>query len=168
MKKDKKAKTVIGTFDSTTKAQAALDRLLAGGILRSEISLFVAEEHHGTHFAVEKHHKVPEGAALGGVIGGTLGAVAAGLAAVASITIPGIGVLATGPLIAALAGAGVGAPTGGLIGGLIGLGFDEHEAKLVQEGLLDGHIVIGVQTDEERADMVERAFKEHNATSIAA
>jgi hypothetical protein len=37
--------------------------------------------------------------------------------------------IAAGPIMAALAGAGVGAATGGIAGGLIGLGMPEYEAK---------------------------------------
>ncbi len=57
-------------------------------------------------------------------IGAALGAVTAVIAG------PGVGVVAAGPLAAALAGAGGSALTGGLIGALVRLGMPEDRARL--------------------------------------
>lgn len=59
------------------------------------------------------------------------------------MTIPGLGLIITGPLAAGLAGAG--GITGGLIGALAGSGIPEDKAKVYESGVnKDGHIVLGV------------------------
>ena len=70
-----------------------------------------------------------------------------------TIGLPGLGLLVAGPLAAALAGAGAGGLTGGLIGGLIGAGIPEERAKVYDEGVRNGGIVMGVtpRNDEDAA-----------------
>lgn len=161
-------KTVIGTFTNSARAQVALDRLFAAGFTDKNLSVMVSEGGRATHFAIDKGNKAAEGAAGGGALGTAVGALVAGLSAVSAIVIPGLGVFAVGPLIAALAGGGAGAAAGGIIGGLVGLGFDEHEAKLVQKSLEDGHIIVGVQTrDKHMANKAKRVFEEEEADSLA-
>jgi uncharacterized membrane protein len=60
------------------------------------------------------------------------------------IAVPGIGLVAAGPIIAALAGAGAGAAAGTLVGGLVGLGIPEHEAKVLDDQIRRGGILIAV------------------------
>ena len=56
----------------------------------------------------------------GGVIGGTLGL----LAGIGALAIPGVGpLIAAGPIMATLAGLGVGGAVGGLVGALVGMGI---------------------------------------------
>lgn len=110
-------------------------------------------------FAAEKGTKAPEGAAAGGVIGGALGAIVAGLTATGSIaaiaaTGGAAAPLVVGPLAAALAGLGAGALGGGIIGALVGLGFPEVHAKEYEQKLRDGAIMVSVKEsmgDAERA-----------------
>lgn len=161
--------TIIGTFKSPADAQVAIDRMMVAGVTNDELSVMMAEGTRNTHFAIDKSTKVAEGAATGGAIGGTLGAIVAGIVAVSTIVVPGLGLVAAGSLVAALAGAGAGAATGGLIGGLVGLGFDKHQAELVEKSLRDGHIAIGVRTDDSKlAEKVEQILNDMEADSIAA
>src|SRR5687768_7549477 len=111
---------VTAAFHDRLAASDAFNRLVAAGWAPNEISVLLSDQSAGTHFGVKEKTKAPEGAATGAAIGGTLGAVIAGLAAVGSIVIPGLGLLAAGPIVAALAGAGAGGATGGLLGGLLG------------------------------------------------
>jgi len=66
------------------------------------------------------------------------------LATTAVIALPGVGLVTAGPLAAALAGAGAGALTGGLVGALVGLGIPEDRARLYDEGLQHGGIVMAL------------------------
>jgi hypothetical protein len=112
--------------------------------------------------------KALEGAGLGGAIGGTTGAVLAAIAAIGTtIALPGLGLLVAGPLAAALAGAGAGAMTGGLIGALIGAGIPEDRAKLYDEGVRNGGIVMGVnpRTDED-AEYFENEWKNYKGEHV--
>jgi|SRR5690606_29560835 len=159
---------VIATFDSSTNAEAALDHLFAQGFGTSEVAVLVADRSRGRHFAIDAKHKFPEGAALGGVIGGLAGALAAGISAASGVVIGGLEPMAGSSIIAAFAGAGAGGLLGWLIGGLAGLGFDEHEAKLVEGQSKDGHIVLGVRAeDQSKAEIAERILERDGATSVA-
>jgi hypothetical protein len=112
-------------------------------------------------------NKALEGAAVGAGIGGTLGAILAGIAAVGTLAIPGVGLIAAGPIAAALAGLGAGAATGGLIGALVGAGIPEEQAKLYDQGIQEGGIVMGVtpRTDED-ADYFEREWRTNRGEHI--
>lgn len=80
-----------------------------------------------------------------------LGALAASLIVVGVIAAPGIGLVAAGPLLVALVGAGAGAAAGGLVGALVGAGIPEHEARVYADELRGGSILIGVTTHDDRA-----------------
>lgn len=159
---------VIATFDSSSNAETALDHLLAQGFGAGEIAVLVADRARGRHFAIDAKHKFPEGAALGGVIGGSVGALAVGIAVASGVMFPGLEGISTPTLIAAFAGAGGGGLLGWLIGGLAGLGFDAHEAKLVEGEAKDGHIVLGVRAvNPGKAEAAERILEHDGATSVA-
>jgi hypothetical protein len=73
-----------------------------------------------------------------------------GLAA-AGVAVPGLPIIAMGPLAAALVGAGGGGTVGAIIGALVGSGIPEGRARLYDEGIRNGGIVVGVipRTDED-------------------
>ena len=56
--------------------------------------------------------------------------------------------IAAGPIVAALAGAGAVGATGGLVGGLIGAGIPEIEAKRYAGRIRDGGYLISVHCDD--------------------
>jgi hypothetical protein len=65
-----------------------------------------------------------------------------------------------GPIAAALAGAGAGGITGGLIGALVGRGIPEDRAKRYEEGVRNGHIVMGVRPrNEEDAAYFQKEWR---------
>jgi hypothetical protein len=68
--------------------------------------------------------------------------VLGGLLAVGSVAIPGVGLLAAGPLAALLAGAGAGGLTGGFLGWLVNLGIPEDVAPYYERGLTEGGVVV--------------------------
>ncbi|MFO7564263.1 MAG: hypothetical protein R6X02_16570 [Enhygromyxa sp.] len=159
---------VIATFDSSTKAEAAVDHLFKQGFETGEIAVLVADRARGRHFAIDAKHKFPQGAALGGVIGGVVGALAVGITAALGVMLPGLEGISTTTVIAAFAGAGAGGLLGWLIGGLVGLAFDEHEAKLVDGEARDGHIALGVRAEQPgKAETAERILEHDGATSVA-
>ena len=63
--------------------------------------------------------------------------------------------IAAGPIVATLAGLGVGGTVGGLTGALIGLGIPEFEAKRYEGRLQRGGILLSVHSD--NADWTKRA-----------
>ena len=139
--------TRIGLFNDRRQANLALERLLDSGITPREVSVLATDRDGEGQFAVEQDTKASEGAGVGGVVGGAAGALLAGVAATATVTLPGVGLLAAGPIAAALAGAGAGGATGTLIGSLVGLGMTENEAKLYSDSVKKGNFMVGVQTE---------------------
>jgi hypothetical protein len=70
------------------------------------------------------------------------------LAGIGARAIPGLGpFIAAGPIMAALAGAGVGDAVGGLTGALIGMGIPEYEAKRYEGRVKDDGILLSVHSD---------------------
>ena len=143
-------------YRTPAEASLAVDHLVANGVPRDDIGLLMSDRAHGAHFDLDENTKATEGAGIGGAVGGALGAIGATAAAVAGVAIPGVGFLAAGPIMTALAGLGAGAAAGGLTGGLVGLGIPEHEVKAYQEVLEEDGVLVGVtKADGSRADLVE-------------
>jgi hypothetical protein len=72
------------------------------------------------------------------------------------LAIPGVGpLIAAGPIVAGLAGLGVGGAVGGLVGALIGMGIPEYEAKRYEGRVKDGGTLLSVHCD--TSDQVKRA-----------
>ena len=93
---------------------------------------------------------------------------AAGLAAsLMGLAIPGIGpIIAAGPIVATLSGAGVGAVAGGLIGGLTDMGVSKTDAEYYAESVRRGGALVTVRADDSRADRAADIMREHGAVDI--
>ena len=103
------------------------------------------------------------GAVTGGVVGG-----AAGLAAsLIGLAIPGIGpIIAAGPIVALLSGAGVGAVAGGLIGGLTDMGMSRYDAERYAESVRRGGALVAVRADAARSERAAEIMREYGAVDI--
>ena len=157
---------VTGIFASRESAEQSVDELIHAGFAANDVSLLMSETTQGREFAIKSSTKAPEGAVTGAAIGGALGAVAAGLAAVASITIPGFALVAAGPIVAAITGLGAGAAAGGLTGALVGLGIPEHEAKFYHDEIQRGRILVGVHADKDRAAQAKSIMNAAGAEKV--
>ncbi len=156
-----KNKIYMGSFNTSRGAREAVYDLEARGVPVQAISIILPEDARENFVHIETKSRAPEGAAAGGAAGMALGGLAAGLAGVASLAIPGIGIFAAGPIVAALAGAGVGGAAGGAIGALIGLGIDENEAKFHTSTLKEGGVVVAVSsTDSVHQATAKEVFKQ--------
>jgi hypothetical protein len=120
----------------------------------------------GREFGIQMSTKAPEGAATGATVGGILGAVTAGLAAIGTLVIPGLPLIAAGPIVAVLAGLGAGAAAGGVTGALIGLGMPEHEAKLYNDAIQRGGILVGVYAHDDRKVTAKKILDAAGAEKI--
>ncbi|PRP94156.1 hypothetical protein ENSA5_41110 [Enhygromyxa salina] len=160
--------TMIGIYEDVSDANRAVTRFHEEGFTSEQISIIVSDTTKAKHLAFETGTKAPEGTAGGAIVGGALGAIVAGLTAVAGIVVPGVGLAIAGPLVAALAGLGVGGAVGGLVGGLVGLGFNETEAKFVEDAVKDGHIIIAVtDEDSEQMTVAHGVFESTKARNIS-
>lgn len=164
---DKQMMHVFGGFKTDHGARFAAEQLKEQGVPESSIGLLVSEQAKHRFATIERHTKAPEGIAAGGVAGGVLGALAAGLTSVAAIVMPGVGLLAAGPLVSTLAGLGAGATAGGVLGGIVGLGIADHEAKLYDQILKEDGVLVTVSTDDKRVkDLAERVFRACGALQL--
>ncbi len=139
---------VFGIYASGEHAERAVDTLIKAGFGNSDISVLLPDTRSTQEFAHVKETKAPEGtttgATAGGVIGGTLGV----LAGIGALAIPGLGpFIAAGPIMAGLAGLGVGGAVGGLVGALVGMGIPEYEAKRYEGRVKKGGTLLSVHCD---------------------
>jgi uncharacterized protein YjbJ (UPF0337 family) len=165
---------VTGLFHDRDSAERAYGSLSTRGYSKDDVNLLMSDETRKTHFSsddaadTDLGSKALEGAGAGAAIGGTTGAVLAAIAAIGtSVILPGLGLVVAGPLAAALAGAGAGGATGGLIGALIGSGIPEDRAKVYDEGVRNGGIVMGVNArSDEDAEYFENEFRTHRGENV--
>jgi hypothetical protein len=161
-------KILTAVFETHTQAARAVESLVAAGFGHDEISFVASDEFDVDTFGVETHSKMPEGAAIGAGAGGAVGAVVAGMTLVGAVASGGLGLIAAGPIVAALAGAGAGAAGGSVIGGLIGLAIPEHEVKHYEEALEKGHVLVGVECEtSDQRKTVKDIFNRCNASKIS-
>lgn len=160
------ATLVTGLFKARSSAERAIDDLAAHGWSRDDVSLLMSDATQGREFGLAMATKAPEGAATGGTIGGVIGAIAAGLVALGVVVVPGLALVAAGPIVATLAGLGAGAAAGGLTGALIGLGFPEHEARFYNEQIERGGILVGVYTHDDRAGQAAKVLEAAGADKV--
>ncbi len=169
-------KTVVGLFETQAAAEEAVNALIAAGYTNDQIGVSLRGETRAASassndplLADTGHTQPSDSAAVGGysagaVIGGTLGVLAAGASA---ILLPGIGILAAGPIATALggglAGAGLGAAVGGLTGGMSQQDATSEAPDVYAEVLQYGGVILTVETEAERADQVQALFAQHGA-----
>ncbi|MGH9943507.1 MAG: hypothetical protein ACRD9R_14275 [Pyrinomonadaceae bacterium] len=165
---------VTGLFRDRDSAESAYNSLSSRGYSKDDVNLLMSDETRDRHFKsddapnTELGDKALEGAGVGSAIGGTAGAILAAIAAVGTnLALPGLGLVIAGPIAAALAGAGAGGLTGGLVGALVGSGIPEDRAKVYDEGVRGGGIVMGVnpRTDED-AEYFENEFRTHRGEHV--
>lgn len=140
---------VTGLFKDKDSAECAYNALGERGYDKDSTDVMMSDETRDRYYSgaaaddTELGSKALEGTGAGAAIGGTLGAIIAGIAAIGtSVLLPGIGLVVAGPLAAALVGAGAGGLAGGLVGALIGAGIPEEHATEYESGIKSGGIVI--------------------------
>jgi hypothetical protein len=160
-------------FRDRESAERAYQSVTSRGYNKDDVNLIMSEDTRKKHFSSDTHadtdlgNKALEGAGAGSAIGGTVGAILALVAAAGTLAIPGLNIVAAGPIVAALTGAGAGGLAGGLIGALVGWGIPEERAKAYESGVKEGGIVMGVnpRTDEDAA-YFEQEWKNNRGEQI--
>jgi hypothetical protein len=136
---------VFGIYPSAEHAERAVDLLMQAGFPSPDISVLLADTRSTKDFAHTKDTKAPEGTATGATAGGLVGGTLGVLAGIGALAIPGLGpFIAAGPIMAGLAGLGVGGAVGGLVGALVGMGIPEYEAKRYEGRVKDGGTLLSV------------------------
>jgi hypothetical protein len=151
-----KKTAVFGIYPSLSSADNATETFVRSGFPAGDISALLPENLGSRQIGTEKATKAPEGAATGAGSGAILGGTLGLLAGIGAIAIPGVGpFIAAGPIMAVLAGVGVGGAVGGFTGALIGLGIPEYEAKRYEGRMQKGAILLSVHCN--TSDEVKRA-----------
>ena len=147
---------VFGIYKTRGQVENAVDQMKSAGFRNTDISVLFPQNVGSKEFAHEKNTKAPEGATTGASSGAVIGGTLGWLAGIGALAIPGVGpLIAAGPIMAALAGAGVGGAVGGIVGALVGLGIPEYEAKRYEGFIKEGGILLSVHCD--NSDWVKRA-----------
>ena len=116
-------------------------------------------------------------AVSGATTGGMIGGIAGLLVGIGAITIPGLGaILIGGPLAAALGltgaaattvtGALTGALAGGLVGGLVGLGVPEEDARVYEDRVKSGAILVAVPLRDANEESVRGILEDNGAERV--
>ncbi len=143
-----KKTAIFGIYSTREDVERAADVLARSGFPVTDISVLLPESLGTKDIGTEKSTKAPEGAAAGAGSGAVLGGTLGLLAGIGALAIPGVGpLIAAGPIMATLAGIGVGGAVGGLTGALIGMGIPEYEAKRYEGRLQRGGILLSVHCD---------------------
>lgn len=171
------ARVLLGVFDNRIHAQDAISDFESIGLNPKDISIMMRDQEEARDIASDTGANVAEGAVSGATTGGIIGGIAGLLIGIGAIAIPGIGgLLVGGPIAAALGlsgaaattatGALTGALAGGIVGALIGLGVPEEDARVYEERIKAGAILLAVPSPEEREEEVRAVFEEHGASQI--
>ena len=151
-----KKTAVFGIYSTREAVERAADAIVNAGFSTSDISVLLPENLGSRAIGTEKSTKAPEGATAGGTTGALLGGALGMLAGIGALAIPGVGpLIAAGPIMATLAGAGIGGAVGGIAGALVGLGIPEYEAKRYEGRIQKGGILLSVHCPS--SDDVKRA-----------
>jgi len=160
---------VTGLFNDRESAERAYQSVANRGYGSDDTNVIMSDTTRSSFYPEGSEHssaladKTMEDVGKGAAIGGTLGAIIAGIAAIGtSVLLPGVGLIVAGPLVAALAGAGAGGLTGGLLGALVGHGVPEEHAAEYEEGIKNGGVFMGVHPrSEEDAAYFHNEFNTH-------
>jgi uncharacterized protein (TIGR02271 family) len=160
------AKTIVGLFDAFTDAQGAVKDLANKGFSRDAISL-AANDATGEYAKSTASNAEWSGTATGATTGAAVGGVGGLLLGLGALAIPGIGpIIAAGPLVAALTGAGIGAMAGGMIGALTDVGVPEEEAGYYAEGVRRGGTLVTINAEDNMADQAIDILENHNVIDV--
>lgn len=167
-------KTILGVFTDRNSAEVAIGNLRDQGFDPKKMSVVMKDVSEGREMAENTGADVARGA----VSGGTAGAVLGGLVGLlASLAIPGLGtIFIGGPLAASLgltgaaattaSGAATGALAGGLLGAISGLGLTDEEAKVYEEHVKQGGILLAVPANEDEDADVRETMSNSGASEI--
>jgi hypothetical protein len=171
--------TAIGIFTTATQAEVGVDVLMTAGFKSTGISVLLPEQRN-TKMAPERAdgESAPQAqgtrtaatTTIGATAGGALFGSLAVLAGAGALAIPGLGLLiAAGPLVAGLAGLGVGGALGGLGGALVGIGLQEDEARRYVSHVGGGKTLVVVHCDTPEAVLkAEAALARAGAEDVSA
>jgi hypothetical protein len=161
--------SVMGIYPDRTTVSDAINVLHKGGYRATDISVLSSDNQGSKDFGHEKHTRALQGAAAGAAAVAVVGAALAWFISTQTAAIPGLGPLvAAGPVLAALAGAGAGGALGWIAGLLLGLGLTDYVAKRYAGRIRRGGILLSVHCDSpEWCARAKKTLKDTGARNIS-
>jgi hypothetical protein len=164
-------RTLVALYDHLSDARGAVDDLVACGISREAINLIANDSTRTYEGELSRDRNNSrhdsDNAATGATLGTIIGGLAGLLVGLGAFAIPGVGpIVAAGPIVATITGAGAGAATGGIIGGLTDLGISEDDAHTYAEGVRRGGTLVSVRLDNAEAVRASDILERHNPVDI--
>lgn len=153
--------TTFGLFSDSKKAGEAVALLHQEGFTK-DISLIAKDDATGDVSHEQVEHDVTDGVTAGAIAGGIFGLVA-GVLALTPIAVTGL--LIAGPLATALSAA-TGAVTGGIVGGLVDVGIPEERARIFEERIKRGEVLVAVSSAEDKTDRAHAVLTQYGATDV--
>lgn len=158
--------TINGLFSDSERAGEAVSLLKEKGYTK-DISILARDERDNEIKATDVKKDISEGTLAGATTGAAVGALAAVVTGLTSLAIPGIGaILLGGPLYAGLAGAATGALAGGMIGALVELGVPEETARMYEESIQSGEVLVSVSAPDDKVEEVASSMRKLGAHNI--
>jgi hypothetical protein len=164
-------RTLVALYDHLSDARSAVTDLVSAGVPRDQINLIASDstrEYEG-ELALDRNANRHESdyAGSGAVLGGVLGGLTGLLVGLGAFAIPGVGpIIAAGPIVAALTGAGAGAATLGILGSLGDLGVSKEESHNYAEGVRRGGTLVSVKLEEAEAVRVSEILEKYNPVDV--
>jgi uncharacterized membrane protein len=171
------AKMVFGIFTDRTNAEEAINELQEQGFNPKDISIIMKNKEDAEVIHTNTGASVADSTLSGAATGAAIGGLAGLLVGIGAIAIPGVGALLIGgPLAAALglsgaaaatvSGAATGALAGGLIGALVGIGVPEEDARIYEERVRSGAILVAVPAFSNEHREASAILREHGAEQV--
>lgn len=154
-------KRVTAICNTGDDAKRALEALVEASFPSGDISILHVAGQQVEEDSIEQRTGISTTLPVGLATGATIGT-----ALFLSGILPGIGIVAVGPVIGALEGLALGGAAGSLLGVLAGLGWWKVEADIPVEELERGGWLVGVSVPEERLDHAVASLERLSANEV--
>jgi hypothetical protein len=161
--------SAMGIYEDRSTVSDAIEVLRKAGFRTTDMSVLSSDNQGSKDFAHKKRTKALEGAATGAAAGAAVGAVLAWLVSLQTVAITGVASLvAAGPVLAVLAGAGIGGTLGWIVGFVAGMRVPEYVAKRYAGRVRRGRILLSVHCDsQEWGNRARRTLRDTGARDIS-
>lgn len=163
------ARGLICTAKTQEQARHIVNRLREAGFSAKDTSLVLSVGKQAPEPESQGPGKKLQGAAAGSGIGAVAGSLLGLLVGITAFEVPEAGMLiAIGPIVGALSDAIAGGALGAVAGALVGIRLPEKSAKVYEDMVARGNVLISVQAeDAARRETAMEIFKANGAEQIS-
>lgn len=159
---------IAGLFKDNKEAGEAVSQLLQMKEV-DDVSIIAMDSHEKEITSHQVKQNVDDGTADGALTGGALGGILGLLAGASTVVLPGLGsLLVAGPLAAAwgITGGALGALSGGIVGALVDAGIPEKRAKMYEDHIRKGEVLVTATTGHSSEENVRKVMSKHNVDEM--